>query len=107
MLVHFLHLHVWGTVVILDKGNLPHPWSPQCNILVPWYDLNRRHLATAQWDRGAERNIRRLAEKELWEISERAFQAYGDTLDNVAVFKYMGKVITAGDEDWPVVAGIL
>ena len=25
MLVHFLHLHVWDTVVILDKGNLPHP----------------------------------------------------------------------------------
>ena len=56
---------------------------------------------------GADRKIRRLAEEELWEISERAFQSYGDTLDNVAVFKYMGRVIIAGDEEWPVVAGIL
>ena len=24
MLLHFLHLHVWDTVVIFYKGNLPH-----------------------------------------------------------------------------------
>ena len=75
----------WFPGVILIEGTLPPPSGTG----------------------GAERNIRRLAEKELWEISERSFEAYGDTLDNVAVFKYMGRFITAGDEDWPVVAGIL
>ena len=76
ILVNFMHLHVRDTVVILDKGNLPHPRCPQCDMLVPWCALNGRHLATAQWVRGAERKIRRLEEEELREISERAFQAY-------------------------------
>ena len=107
ILVKFMHLHVRDTVVILDKGNLPHPWCPQCNILVSWYALNRRHLVTAQWDRGVERKIRRLAEEELQEILERAFQACGTPLDNVTEFKDMGRVRESVDEDWPAVSGII
>ena len=26
MRVHFWHRHVWGTVVIIEEGNLPHQW---------------------------------------------------------------------------------
>ena len=48
-----------------------------------------------------------LAEEELREISERAFQAYGAPLQNVTVFKNLGRVMTAGDNDWPEVAGNL
>ena len=47
MRVHFFHRHVQDTVIILEKGNLHHPWCPRYNILVPWKALNRRHLATA------------------------------------------------------------
>ena len=48
---------------------------------------------------GADRKIRRLAEEELWEISERDFKAYGCPLENVMAFKYLGRVITAGDDE--------
>ena len=24
--MHFVHHHVWNTVVIMKYGNLPHPW---------------------------------------------------------------------------------
>ena len=64
-------------------------------MLFPWRALNRRHLATDQWTRGAEQKIRRLAEEELREILERGFQAYGTTLENVTAFKYQGSA-TAG-----------
>ena len=50
---------------------------------------------------------RRLAEEDIWESLERAFQAYGETLDTVTFFKYMGRVLTAGDNDWTAVAGKL
>ena len=60
MRVHFLHRHVRDTVVILEEGNLPHPRCPLYNMLVPWSDLNRRHLATAQCARRAEWKRRRL-----------------------------------------------
>ena len=107
MRVHFLHRNFLDTVVILEEGNLPHPQCPRCNILDPWRTLNGRHLATAQCTRGAERKRRRLGEEELRESFERAFQAYGAPLENVTEFKYLGRVITPGDDDWPAVAGNL
>ena len=93
ILINFMHLHVRDTVAILAKSNPPHPQCPGCDMLVPWCSLNGRHLATAQWIRGAERKIRRLAEEELREIPERDFQAYDTHLDNVTAFKYPGRVI--------------
>ena len=46
MHVHFLHLHVQDTVVILEEGNFPHPRCPRHNMLSPCKTLNRRHSAT-------------------------------------------------------------
>ena len=37
----------------------------------------------------------------------RAFEAYGDPLENVTAFKYLGRVMTAGYDDWPAVVGNL
>ena len=67
--------------------------------MVPCRALNGRHPAAAQCARGAERKRRRLAEAETREISERAFDAYGEPLENVTTFKYLGRVLTAGDDD--------
>ena len=41
------------------------------------------------------------------ESMERAFEAYAEPLENVSAFKYLGRVMTAGYEDWPAVAGNL
>ena len=57
--------------------------------------------------RGAERKRRRLAETETRESSERALEAYGDPIKNVSAFKYLGRVLTAGDDDWFAVVGNL
>ena len=76
-------------------------------MMVPWRYLNGRHLATSQCTRGAERKRRRLVEEELRDSSERDFQAYGAPLENVTVFKYLGGVMTAGDDDFTAVAGNL
>ena len=104
MQVHFIHRNVRDTVVILEEGNTPHPRSPRRNMLVPWSDLNRSHLDTAQCARGEERKIRRLAEEELWDISGRDFQAYDTPLENVTAFKYLGRAMTEGYDNWTEVA---
>ena len=57
--------------------------------------------------KGAERKRRRIAEEELREITERAFEAYGKPIETVNKFKYLGRVMTAGYDDWPAVAGNL
>ena len=87
MRMHFFKRHVRDIVIILEEGNLPHPRCPRCNMLVPWRALNGRHHATAQCANGAERNRCRMAEAELRNSTERAFEAYGKPLENVSDFK--------------------
>ena len=40
-----------------------------------------------------------MAEAELREITERDFEAYDNLLENVLAFKYLVRVMTAGDND--------
>ena len=81
MRVHLLPWYVLDTVVVLEEGNLSHPQCPRCNMLVPRRALNGRHPATAQCAKEAEQRRRRLAEAELRENMERAFEAYGEPLE--------------------------
>ena len=56
---------------------------------------------------GAERKRWRLAETEIRESTEMAFEVYGEQLKTVPSFKYLGRILTAGDNDWTAVAGNL
>ena len=69
-------------------------------MLVPRQALNGRHLATTQCARGSDRKRQRLAEAETRESSEQAFEAYGEPINNVSAFRYLGRVLMAGDDDW-------
>ena len=73
--------------------------------MVPWRELNRRRLATAQCAKGVEKNFRQLAEEELWDSTEKSFQAYEKPLETFTLFSYLGQVIIAGDNSWPEVVG--
>ena len=46
-------------------------------------------------------------EAELREITQRAFETYGEPLENVTAFKYLRRVVTARNDDWPAVVGNL
>ena len=46
-----------------------------------------------------------MAEEDLRASSERAVRASGAPLDNVTAFKYPERAMTAGDDNWPAVAG--
>ena len=107
MWAHFVHRHVLDTVVMLEEGNFPHPRCAKCNMQVPRWELNRCHPWTAQCAKGAERKRRRLAETETRENSEQAFEAYGAPIKSVLEFKYLGRILTAIDDDWPAVVGNL
>ena len=42
-------------------------------------------------------------EAETRESIERAFEAYGAPIKNVTEFKYLGRVLTVGENYWPAV----
>ena len=99
MQMHFLNRHVRDIVIILEEGNLSHQRCPPWDMLVPWRALNGRPYATAKCAKGAEQKRHRMAEAELRDSTERAFEAYGKPLENVSAFKYLERVMTAGDDD--------
>ena len=99
MRMHFCSRNVRDIVIILEEGNLPHPRCSRFDMLVPWRALNGRLLSTVMCRKGAERKRRRMAEAELRYSTERAFEAYGKPLETVSTFKYLGQVMTAGDDN--------
>ena len=103
MRVNFVHRNVLDTVVMLEEGNPPHPRCAKCNMQVPRRALNGCHPGTAQCAKVAERKRRRLAETETRENSEQAFEAYRALIELVSEFKYLGRILTATDDDWPAV----
>ena len=94
-------------MIILEEENLPHPICPQCDMLVPWWSLNGHHKSTAMCRSGEEKKRRRLAEAEVRKSTEMAFKVYREQLQAVPSFKYLGRILTEGDDDWPAVAGNL
>ena len=105
MRVHFVHRHVHDTVVILEEGNFPLPRCPRCNLQVSRKALNGRHLGTIQCRTGTERKRRQLVEAEMRKTSEKEFHAYGKQMRAVTEFKYLRRVLTNTDDDWPAVYG--
>ena len=75
--------------------------------MVPWRTLNIRHHATAQCARQADWKSRKLAEEDLRESTERAFEAYDAPLEILTAFRYLERVKTEGGENWPTVVGNL
>ena len=56
---------------------------------------------------GSERKRRRLAQTEVRESTEMAFEVYREQLKTVPSFKYLERILTEGGNDWPAVAGNL
>ena len=90
MRVHFWRRHVRDTVIILEEGNLPHPRCEECDMLVPWRSLNRRHKDTEMCRSGAVKKRRRETETEIRESTERALRLMGDNLRQLIVLPTWG-----------------
>ena len=86
-------------VIILEEGNLPHPRCTNCDIFVLWWALNGRHKSTEMCRGRADKKRQRLAEAEVRDSAEMAFEVYGKQIQTVTRFKYLGRILTEGDDD--------
>ena len=111
MRVHFLHQHVRDTVIILEEGNLPHPWCPlarHTGALEGPEWAARHHCSVCQGAGAEEAEFVRIGyEGERREGILGLRQAYGRPLAMVTSFKYLGRVLTLVDFNWPEVIGNL
>ena len=74
MRVHFWRRHVRDIVIILEEVNLPHPRCINCDMFIPWRALNGRHKSTEMCRGGEDNRRRRLAEAEVRDSAEMAFE---------------------------------
>ena len=92
-------------------GNRDHcgGWKPIPSTvsLLQNYDsvggINGLHPNTTQCKKVAERKRHRLAVEDLPDITEKALRAYCFPLTLVPYFKYLGRIITSSDYEWPAV----
>ena len=105
MRVHFWRRHMRDRVIILDEGNLPHPICTNCDMFVPWRALNGRHKSKELCRGGVDKKRRRLAEAEVRDSADMAFEVYGKQIQTVPRFKYLGSILTEGGDGWSAVAG--
>jgi hypothetical protein len=100
---HFMHRHVKDTLIILDEGSFPHPRCEYCDMFVPRPAVYTTHPNTAMCKNGADRKRQRLAVAESRQAKEHVLMARGVPLETVSIFKYLGRLLSNTDEDWPAV----
>ena len=72
-------------------------------MFVPWRALNSRHPTTEICRKGEDHKLHWLEAEEARAGSETSLTAYGQTLTAVSSIKYMGRVLSALDDDFPAV----
>ena len=102
-----MHCLVQYRVVILEEGIHPLLCFPNYNMFIIWWDLNCKHQDTATCSRGVKWKQKQRREEYAQRSKEVDFQAYGRPLVLVSYFKYLGRVLTAPDDNCPVVVGDL
>ena len=94
---HFLMRHPQDLVCIPIEGSRPLPQCKRCGLQTPVEDLNGGHHRTELCQRGWERKRQHAAAVRSQEALGRSFTAYGEELERVEVFKYLGRLIAYDD----------
>jgi hypothetical protein len=101
--VHFMHRHARDTLVILEEGSFPNPRCEYCDMFVPRPAIHTTHPRTAMCRKGADRKRQRLAKEDARRATEHVLMARGEPLESVSIFKYLGRLLSSNDDDWPAV----
>ena len=100
---HFAYRHPNDRLCILEEGHAPLPKCERCGMHVSYRALNNQHYATASCRAGAARMRQRYAQSDSRRASEVVFTVNGEDLEQVSVFKYLGRPLSSSDSDWPAV----
>jgi hypothetical protein len=90
---HFLMQHPQDLVCIPAEGSHPLPKCKRCELQTPVGELNGGHHCTELCQWGWERKWQHAAAMHSQEALGCSFTAYGEELEKVEVFKYLGRLI--------------
>jgi hypothetical protein len=96
---HFLQRHPQ----VCHEGSLPLPQCNRCGLQIAYAAKNGRHYNTAICEDGVVRKLQYAAVKRMHLALQQLFTAYGDELERVEVFKYLGRLLAYDNNDaWAV-----
>ncbi len=96
---HFLMRHPQDLICILSESSHPLPKCKHCGLQTPVEDLNGGHHRTDLCQQGWERKWQHAAAVHSQEALEHSFTAYGEDLERVEVFEYLGRLIAYDNTD--------
>jgi hypothetical protein len=89
--------HPQDLICIPVEGSHFLPKCERCGLQMPVDDLNGGHHRTELCKQGWERKWQHAAAVRSQEALGRSFMAYGEELEKVEVFKYLGRLIAYND----------
>jgi len=98
---HFCHRHPDDTLCILEEAPTPLPKCELCGMHVKPNAIRGGHQTSLLCKRGAARLRQRKVNEEARLAREQVFTIYGEPLQSVIVFKYLGRPLSSTDDDWP------
>ncbi len=104
---HFLRRHPQDLVCCPTEGSLPLPQCNRCRLQITYVAMNSRHYKTALCREGIARRVKHAAAKRMHLSLNQTFTAYGERLERVEVFKYLGRLLAYDDNNARAVQGNL
>ena len=104
---HFVYRHPEHTVVIAEEGTAPLPRCDLCGMQVSPLSRFTSHRESGYCLRMAAMRRQRETIAAARRSREIVFQIDGVDLETVPSFKYLGRLLTSTDDDWPAVAANL
>ena len=96
-----MHRHPNDLLCILEEGSNPLPKCELCGMHIPFTALNGNHRNTKACAIGARIRRQRNSIEDTRQAREVLFTACGVPLESVSSFKYLGRILTSTDDDWP------
>jgi hypothetical protein len=89
------------------EGSLPLPKCNRCGLQITYLAMNGRHYKTEMCKDGVARKVQYAAAKCAHIALRQVFMAYGEELERVEGFKYLGKLLAYNNNDTQAVRGNL
>jgi hypothetical protein len=104
---HFVMHHPTHTVINLKESLLPLPRCHLCGMQTPVESLSKGHTQTELCQDLCTRKRQHAAARYSQLALEMQFTAYGKELEQVSVYKYLGRLLVCDDNDTQAMRGNL
>jgi hypothetical protein len=104
---NFLDQHPRDLVYLPSKGTVPLPRCKRCGMQTKCRALYGRHQRTQLCQNSWDKKVQHEATETTRVALAQLFTAYGDELERVEVFKYLGRLLAYDDNDTQAMRGNL